>query len=278
MLIRYKCYDIYMSPATRYFNLLLLLGVVSWQSTSGSSAQFSSSSSSSNSTTNSSRGSSTTFGGTGFGGTTFGGSPIIGRPIGTQTSATPTYNGGSPGWGVGGLGGTSLGGGVGQFGYYNNPGLGYYSSAQLQQQNPSYPAPVSLGGNFYAFGGLNGRLGYWRAPSGYYYPWCPPVYVPGAVYPAGAPIYAMDQGGAAQVQPPVGLVINDMRLFIEDARSKKQLDQSNYENIFGTLNQITADAAAFSAKNGGLMNASDETKVRVALDLLAGEIARSLNP
>jgi hypothetical protein len=211
------------------------------------------------------------------------GTVITGRPVGTATSESPAYYGSSAVWGLGGVplgtpGSVNPAGAVGQFGYYNNAGVGYYTANPMMPQYPVYPAPVALGENYFAFGGLSSRLGYWRAPSGYYYPWCPPVYLPGVVYPAAAPIYMMDQGAISAANPPVGLIINDMRLFIEDAKSKRQLDQSNYENIFNSLNEITARAADLGAKSGGKLNATDDTNIRRDLDVLAAQIARSLNP
>lgn len=208
-------------------------------------------------------------------------SGAMGYPIGTGTSAT--YGSGTV-WGAGGTVTQSgvvapgVGGTLGQFGYYNNAGIGFYSANPLLQQVPVYPAPVALGDNFYAFGSLSTRLGYWRSPSGYFYPWCPQVYLPGAVYPPSSPIYVFEQGAISAARPPVGLIINDMRAFIEDAKSKRQLNQSAYEHLFNSLNNLTGRAAELAAKNGGQMDSTDETGIRRDLDLLGTEITRSLNP
>lgn len=200
-------------------------------------------------------------------------------PIGTQTGASAQHFG-SPGFapapGVSST--TGLGLAPGQFFYYNNPGVGYYRTNPSASQFPAFPAPVSLGGGYYQLGGLTSRLGYWRAPSGYYYPWCPTVYMPGLTYSHGSPIYTITQGIPAPTQPPVGSILADMRQFIEDAKAKKQLDQTNYENVFHRLNDITARASELSAKNGGALNPTDESEIRKQIDLLSAELARSLNP
>jgi hypothetical protein len=202
-----------------------------------------------------------------------------GYPIGTSTMDSPRSFGApglSPAPGVSSS--TGIGLSPGQFYYYNNPGMGYYRMNQTNSQFPAYASPSALGGGYYQLGGLSGRMGYWRAPSGYYYPWCPTVYMPGVAYSQTPAIYALSQGNLAPVQPSVGSIISDMRNFIEDAKTKNQLDQSNYEDIFRRLNDITARSSEFSAKNGGLLNVSDERAIRRELDLLSADLARALNP
>lgn len=205
--------------------------------------------------------SSSTFGGTTLGGSSFSGSTVLGRPIGTATSDSPRYYG-PPG----------------QVFYYNNAGAGYYRANPLAPQYATFPAPISLGGNYFQLGGLTGRMGYWRASSGYYYPWCPPVYMTTVTYPPAPAVYAITDGLLAPTQPPVGSIIADMRQFIDDAKNKKQLDQSNYESIFNRLNQITAQSSELAARNGGLLTVSDEREIRKQLDLLSADLARALVP
>ncbi len=210
------------------------------------------------------------------------GSQFRGYPIGTSSgtdNGTTYYPGSNPVWGLGGMPVGSIGfptADIAQFGFYNNSALGYYSANPMMGQYPVYPAPVSLGDSYYAFGGMNSRMGYWRAASGYYYPWCSPVYLPGVAYSSSAPIYMMDQGNLVPAKPSVATVISDMRQFIDDAKPKKQLDQSTYEYVFNTLNQISDRTDALSAKNSGTLDPSDETTLRRDLDLLGADIARSL--
>ena len=205
-----------------------------------------------------------------------------GYPIGTGTKSNPNNNTGTPltpGWGIGG--GPIYGGyansTLGQFGYYNSPGLGYYASTPYSSDYPTYPAPVALGDNYYRFGGLSARLGYWRAPSGFYYPWCPPVYLPGLAFPTNPPIYMMDQGSITEAQPPISMFISDMRTYIDTVRLKHQLDQSAYEHLSNSLNLMAARSAQI-ANSGGNLDPSNEDATRRELQLLSTEISRSLNP
>jgi hypothetical protein len=231
-----------------------------WWSSSGSSSSNSRSSSSS-------RSSSTTPSG------------IIGSPIGTTTSASPRFYGSpglSPAPGV--MSTTGAGLTPGQFMYYNNAGVGYYTPNPTATQFPAYALPIPLGGGYYQLGGLTERLGYWRAPSGYYYPWCPPIYMPGVAYSPAAAIYQIQQGLLTPTQPSVGAMISDMRTFIENAKEKGQLDESNYENFFRRVNDLSARASDLSAKNGGMLNITDDRSMRKEIDHLSADIARSLNP
>jgi hypothetical protein len=166
----------------------------------------------------------------------------------------------------------------GEFSYYNNSGIGYYRPNPNASQFPAYSAPISLGGGYYQLGGLTERLGYWRAASGYYYPWFPAVYMPGVAYGPNEVIYSVQGGQLAPTQPPVGSVLSDMRQFVEQAHEKNQLDQTNYENMFRRVNDLTARASEFSAKNGGTLTAADEQQIRKEIDLLSADLARALNP
>lgn len=151
--------------------------------------------------------------------------------------------------------------------YYNNPGLGYYRANPNAAGFPAYRHPISLGGGYYQLGGLTERLGYWRAASGYYYPWFPAVYMPGIAYGPNSVIYTIQSGALTPTQPPVSAVLEDMRQFIEQAKEKGQLDQTNYENLSRRVTDLTSRAPLM-----------DETAARREIDLLSADLARTLNP
>jgi len=208
-------------------------------------------------------------------GTTFGGSGSS-RSNG-QLSGSPRYfpsSAMSPAPGVSSSSGIGLA--PGHFFYFNNPGIGYYRTNPSASMFPVYPAPINLGGGYFQLGGMSGRMGYWRAPSGYYYPWCPPVFSAAATYPPNSAIYMMDHGVPAVAQPPILSIIADMREFIEDARAKKQLDSANYENLNRRLNELACQTSALAAKNGGSLTLSDDKAARRLLDLLSADLARAL--
>lgn len=205
--------------------------------------------------------------------------PSIGRPIGTMTSETPRYYGTpglSPAPGV--RSGTGVGLSPAQFNYYNNAGFGYYRPGSFSSQFPSYVSPVPLGGGYFQFGGIGARAGYWRSPAGYYYPWCPGVYSVGMSMPQTQTIYMINDGALSPAQPSVSAVIGDMKNFVEDARSKNQIDESNYDALTQRISAITSNVSMLSDKNGGRLNSQDEMSVRRELDLAITEIMRSVNP
>jgi hypothetical protein len=209
-------------------------------------------------------GSTTTFG------TAFGAARSSGGPANKAYGNT----GLGPAPGVSSL--TGIGLSPGQFFYYNNPGVGFYSVNPFASQFPAAVAPIPLGSGFYSFAALGSRCGYWRSPSGYYYPWCPPVYLPGNVYTSTQDIYILNEGQLTSVKPPIAQVLSDLRNFIEDARSKNQLDQSNYEQFAAQLNDLTSRSAQLAQKNNGMLDSSDDALIRSQLDGLISEITRAL--
>ncbi len=213
---------------------------------------------------------STTFGGTRSGSSS-------GYLIGASTSEVPRHfaaSGTSPASGVSSRSGMGLA--PGQFFYYNNPGIGYYRTNPSSSVFPAYPSPINLGGGYFQLGGMSSRMGYWRSPSGYYYPWCPPVFSATASYRPTSAIYMMEQGVPTVAQPSVVAIITDMREFIEDVQAKKQLDNSSCENLSRRLNAVSAQVSELSERNGGALPLSDDKAARHVLDLLSADLARAL--
>src|SRR5579883_1222034 len=60
---------------------------------------------------------------------------------------------------------------TGQYPYANYGGYGYYAANPYASGFPAFGTPVPTNGGYFRFNinGFNGS--YWRAPSGYYYPW-----------------------------------------------------------------------------------------------------------
>jgi hypothetical protein len=162
--------------------------------------------------------------------------------------------------------------------YYNNAGMGYYRANPTAAGFPAYAQPVSLGGGYYQLGGLTQRLGYWRAASGFYYPWFPAVYMPGVKYDPIGTIYAVKDGVFAPARPTVGQALADMREYIETAKDKKQLDEASYQNFYRRVNELTQQATDLTLKDGGTLSPDHELTLRQAIDLLGADLARTLNP
>lgn len=168
--------------------------------------------------------------------------------------------------------------GPGTFHYFNQPGVGYFYSNPYAPACPAYPAPVPMAGGYFRFGTLGASCGYWRSPSGYYYPWCPQIYTGGVVYSGPAPVFTVQQGVATQARPVLSAVFSDMRQFLEDSRSKDKLSVNDYTHLMQRLNDLMSKQSQLSAAGGGIMDPSDEEAIRRDLDLLSGEISRALQP
>jgi hypothetical protein len=206
----------------------------------------------------------TTFGGSNISGTTYGGGLGMGTGLRPGQRMSPGLG---PAPGVSSF--TGMGMSPSQYNYY-------YGNTSTRYGMPVGTTPLGIG--YYQLGGLAGGMSYWRAPSGYYYPWgASSIYGAGGYTPTHV-TYVYQGGAFAESKPSVPSVINDLRRFVEDAKSKQQLDDSNYEQLTVRLNDITEQTRAMSQNNGGTLNVSDEQTVRRALDELITEITRALNP
>lgn len=139
-------------------------------------------------------------------------------------------------------------------------------------------SPVSLGGGYYQLGGLTERIGYWRAASGFYYPWFPAVYMPGVKYGPVGTVYSVQEGMFAPAHPSIGQMLADMREYIEIAKDKRLLDAAMYQNLYRRVNDLTALATALITKDGGALSPQHENELRKTLDLLGADLSRAINP
>lgn len=158
---------------------------------------------------------------------------------------------------------------------YNSYGGGLVPSAGFGV-NPyaGYPAmgmPVPInGGNF----GINigsSRLSVWKAPSGYYYPWLP--------RPAGfgyaAPIVVINQGSQnpTPAQPPLSTIFGDMNKFLDDAKSKGQISEADFNHLKLRASDLQKKERAMATENGGTLDSTAEEQLRKDVDKLGEEVA-----
>lgn len=206
------------------------------------------------------------YGGYGYGNPTYGGAGgYAGYGYGTPVNMDPRS-------------GALMQPGLARFPYYNQAGMGYYFASPYAAGCPAYPLPTPVGGGYFQFGSLGARCGYWRAPSGYYYPWCPQIYSSSVVYNGPSPIFTVQQGVSAPSRPPLSSVFSDMRQFLEDCQTKNKLSANDYQHLMQRLNDLMSKQADASARCGGTLDPLDEESIRRDLDLLSGEISRALVP
>jgi hypothetical protein len=134
---------------------------------------------------------------------------------------------------------------------------------------PAYGAPVPSTGGYFRFGNFGG---YWRAPSGYYYPW---MVRPGVAYGA-QPIVVVQQGATTASKPPISTMFSDIEKYLDESKEKSKVSVNDYTRLSRRLKDITRKYYSMHAAQGGSMNDSDDDNIRRDLDLLSAEIARSV--
>lgn len=174
---------------------------------------------------------------------------------------------------VGGYGGYGYNGAYGQYPYANQPGYGYYNASPYLNSYPALGSPVPINGGFFRFniGGFGGS--YWRAPSGYYYPWGA-----GAVYATPAPIIMVNNGSSAVAQPPVTDLFKDMSSYIEDQNTKKKLKLDDYQHLTRRLHDLQSLESTMRTRNNGTLDPDDEENLRKDAAMLSGDISRRVLP
>lgn len=161
----------------------------------------------------------------------------------------------------------------GRYPYANQPGFGYYNANPLAPAYPAYGTPVPINGGLFRFnvGGFNGS--YWKAPSGYYYPWGG-----GAVYANPAPIIVVEQGASQPAQPPVSDMLRDLGTYIDDQNTKKKFRAGDYEHLSRRQRDLISLESAMRSRNGGTLDQNDEEKIRRDAAMLSGDISRRILP
>ena len=111
---------------------------------------------------------------------------------------------------------------------------------------------------------------YWRAPSGYYYPWAYGSYPYTYAYPL---IY--QSGQAAQASPPVTTEFRDMQDYIDNSRAKGRLSDGDYQHLNQRLHDLVGESEDIES-NGS--NPDQDTGLQQDLRELGLEIAHRIKP
>lgn len=165
---------------------------------------------------------------------------------------------------------------MGSYPMMNQPGWGYYRTDPRLPGAPvmTYGTPVSRVGGFYSFGNAAPGFNYWRAPSGYYYPW---AY--NGIAPVGfPPVLIVEQGQSVPTQPSISSVMKDLRAYLDEQKSKGKIAEADYTRASRRLNDIMSKDATLRTTAGGTLDSVDEENIRRDLTMLSSEIARRVKP
>jgi hypothetical protein len=167
--------------------------------------------------------------------------------------------------------------------YTNNPSVPnpYYRSPYSYGYRTPYGYGVNpvnafqpYGSDYYglAFGGRD--LRFWRASSGYYYPW-----VPGFGYTT-YPIFMVPQGQSnpAAALPPISVLVNDLGDYLDKAKEKGKVSDNDFLSLKRRANDLLSKEKSLAYEAGGSLDADQEADIRRDVDELSGEVARRVRP
>jgi len=163
---------------------------------------------------------------------------------------------------------------------YSNPyqtTTGFYNPTMGNINYPSFGAPISLGGSYYNVPSGNTRLPMWRAPSGYYYPWCPrPT---GFVYAYPMPVLVINQQqtSPAPALPPLSTVMGDMEKYLDDSKKDGKISERDFTNMSRRVKDLKSKERTLRIAGGGTLDPADETQLRTDVDKVGSELTWRLN-
>lgn len=164
---------------------------------------------------------------------------------------------------------------VGGYGY--NPWLNRYGNPYAYNGVPinSFGAPVSIGNGFFGLS-TNGRnLNFWKAPSGYYYPW---TYGYGSSYTA--PIVVINNGSTTPqpAQPPLSTVFSDTLKYLDEQKASGKISEADFTHLKQRCLDLLSKERSLKTANGGALDTQQEASIRADVDSLGGEIAQRVKP
>lgn len=194
----------------------------------------------------------------------------------TQTpGVVRTFPGAAPGVGVPGMTVPA----TPRYGYGYNPyqtTTGFYNPNVGNINYPAFGTPINTGGSYYNVPSGNSRLPMWKAPSGYYYPWCPrPT---GFVYAYPMPVLVVEnQTQPAPALPPLSTIMSDMEKFLEDSKKDGKITERDYTNMLRRVKDLKSKERTMRIAAGGTLDPGDESQLRTDLDQVGSELTWRLN-
>jgi hypothetical protein len=151
----------------------------------------------------------------------------------------------------------------------NQPGVGFFYPTPVMPGYPVYGLPQPVPGGLYGMTLGGQRYIFWKAPSGYYYPWAHRTY-----YGVIPPIVIINESTTTSAQPPLSTVFEDLNRFIEDSHEKNKLSQPDYEHLSRRLKDLKGKERSARINLDGQLDAGTEADIRKDLDALGEEVSR----
>jgi hypothetical protein len=157
---------------------------------------------------------------------------------------------------------------------YASPYFGYGNGLQGTYSRGGYGIPQLIGGNTYSFNVAGAPLNFWRAPSGYYYPWM------GGYNYTQYPIFVYNgqQNGASQALPPLSTIFSDLNDYLDKAKKEGKVGETEYEHLKRRASDLLSKENSLAYESGGTIDPSQEAEIRRDVEGLSAEVARSVRP
>lgn len=169
---------------------------------------------------------------------------------------------------------------TGSSGYVNpyQTNSGFFNPTQGNINYPTFGAPVNINGSFYRVPSGNTQLPMWRAPSGYYYPWCPRPSGFSYAYPMPVLIIENRQSTSpAPALPPISTMMADMEKYLDDSKKDGKITDRDYTNMVRRVKDLKSKERTMRIAGSGSLDPGDETQIRNDLDQVGSELTWRLN-
>ncbi len=200
---------------------------------------------------------------------------LLTSPVSAQFGNVPQVVSPTPTTGIN-SGATSNSFGSGYTNPYGSPN-GFYNPAAGNVNYPAFGRPVNVGGNFYNVQSGNVQLPMWKAPSGYYYPWCPRP--SGFVYAYPLPVLIINNSAPnpAPALPPLSTVMSDLEKMLEDSKKDGKVSERDYTNMIRRVKDLKSKERTLRIAGSGSLEPDDETQLRTDVDQVGSELSWRLN-
>lgn len=131
--------------------------------------------------------------------------------------------------------------------------------------------PMNLGGAAFSCRIGNFNCNFWKAPSGYYYPWMGRAMV-------AAPIIYVDNSQAQPKAPPLSTQFTDTFKFLDDSLKDKKISESDYASLKRRCSDIQSKFKSYQTAGGGQVDAGIEGEIRTDLDNFNKEMSERIKP
>ncbi len=139
---------------------------------------------------------------------------------------------------------------------------------------PTFGVPQSMYGNY--FGVSCGRLNLtmWKAPSGYYYPWCGGATGYGYSYPI--PIMYTNAGASnpTPALPAMSVIFSDLTKYLDEAHTDHRIAEDAFIHLKRRVQDLQSKEKMMRNAGDGALDSDMEAEIRRDLDQLGSEVSR----